>query len=128
MQTKPLEEASDQVDIDVDVQERPLGSITAGIGLSSSEDIVFNAGVSQQNFLGTGTDLSFQLNTSDISQTYAFSYTDPYWTDDGVSRSFDIYTRKFDASKITSLGDYTSDSKGLGVRFGIPYTEFDKIY
>jgi len=128
MQTKPLEEIPDQVDIDVEVQERPLGSITAGIGLSSSEDIVFNAGVSQQNFLGTGTDLSFQLNTSDISQTYAFSYTDPYWTDDGVSRSFDIYTRKFDASRITSLGDYTSDSKGLGVRFGIPYTEFDKIF
>jgi outer membrane protein insertion porin family len=128
MQTKPLEEVLDQVDIDVQVEERPLGSITAGIGLSSSEDIVFNAGVSQQNFLGTGTDLSFQLNTSDISQTYAFSYTDPYWTDDGVSRSFDIYTRKFDASKISSLGDYTSDSQGLGVRFGIPYTEFDKIF
>jgi outer membrane protein insertion porin family len=128
MSTKVLKETNDQVDIDVSVEERPLGSITAGIGLSSSEDIVFNAGVSQQNFLGTGTDLSFQLNTSDISQTYAFSYTDPYWTDDGVSRSFDIYTRKFDASKINSLGDYTSDSKGFGVRFGIPYTEFDRIY
>ena len=128
MQTKPVQETTDQVDIDVEVQERPLGSITAGVGLSSSEDIVFNAGVSQQNFLGTGTDLSFQLNTSDISQTYAFSYTDPYWTDDGVSRSFDIYTRKFDASRITSLGDYTSDSKGLGIRFGVPYTEFDKIF
>lgn len=128
MGTKIIEEATDQVDINVDVEERPLGSITAGLGLSSSEDIVFNAGVSQQNFLGTGTDLSFQLNTSDISQTYAFSYTDPYWTDDGVSRSFDIYARKFDASQITSLGDYTSDSKGLGVRFGIPYTEFDKIF
>ncbi len=128
METNTIIDSLDQVDISVQVEERPLGSITAGIGLSSSEDIVLNAGVSQQNFLGTGTDLSFQINTSDITQTYAFSYTDPYWTDDGISRSFDIYARKFDASQITSLGDYTSDSKGLGVRFGIPYTEFDRIF
>ena len=128
LNTLPVGENQDQVDIDLEVEERPLGSISAGLGFSSSENIVLTAGVSQQNFLGSGTNVSFQVNTSDISQTYAFSYTNPYWTDDGVSRTFNIYTRKFDANQISSLGDYQTDSKGIGVRFGIPFTEFDKIF
>ena len=128
MSTSQVSGTKDQVDIGIKVEERPLGSITAGVGFSSSENVVLTAGVSQQNFLGSGTNLSFQVNTSDISQTYAFSYTNPYWTDEGVSRTFDIYTRRFDANQISSLGDYKTDSKGLGVRFGIPYTEFDRIY
>ncbi len=128
LSTNQVEGTRDQVDIGIKVEERPLGSISAGLGFSSSENIVLTAGVSQQNFLGSGTNVSFQVNTSDIAQTYAFSYTNPYWTDDGVSRSFDIYTRRFDANRITSLGDYKTDSKGFGVRFGIPYTEFDRIF
>jgi outer membrane protein insertion porin family len=128
MSTSQVLGTKDQVDIGIKVEERPLGSITAGVGFSSSENIVLTAGISQQNFLGSGTNVSFQINTSDISQTYAFSYTNPYWTDEGVSRTFDIYTRRFDANQVTSLGDYKTDSKGIGVRFGIPYTEFDRIY
>ena len=128
LNTLPVGENQDQVDIDLEVEERPLGSISAGLGFSSSENIVLTAGVSQQNFLGSGTNVSFQVNTSDISQTYAFSYTNPYWTDDGVSRTFNVYTRKFDANQISSLGDYQTDSKGIGIRFGIPFTEFDKIF
>ncbi len=128
VKTLPINEAQDQVDIAVKVEERPLGSISAGLGFSSSENIVLTAGISQGNFLGSGTNVSFQVNTSDISQTYAFSYTNPYWTDDGVSRTFDVYTRKFDANQISSLGDYKLDSKGVGIRFGIPFTEFDKIF
>lgn len=128
LNTLPVGENQDQVDIDLKVEERPLGSISAGLGFSSSENIVLTAGVSQQNFLGSGTNVSLQVNTSDISQTYAFSYTNPYWTDDGVSRTFNVYTRKFDANQISSLGDYQTDSKGIGIRFGIPFTEFDKIF
>ena len=128
VQTLPINGVQDQVDIGIEVEERPLGSISAGLGFSSSENIVLTAGISQGNFLGSGTNVSFQVNTSDISQTYAFSYTNPYWTDDGVSRTFDVYTRKFDANQISSLGDYKIDSKGVGIRFGIPFTEFDKIF
>ena len=128
VKTLPINGVQDQVDIGIEVEERPLGSISAGLGFSSSENIVLTAGISQGNFLGSGTNVSFQVNTSDISQTYAFSYTNPYWTDDGVSRTFDVYTRKFDANQISSLGDYKIDSKGVGIRFGIPFTEFDKIF
>jgi outer membrane protein insertion porin family len=120
--------ASDQVDVNVKVEERPLGSLTLGVGFSSSDKLVLSGSVAQQNFLGTGTDVKFEVNTSKVSRTFAISHVDPYWTDDGVSRSFDLYTRKFNADELSTLGQYSIETAGLGMRFGVPYTEEDRIF
>jgi outer membrane protein insertion porin family len=120
--------AGDQVDVNVKVEERPLGSLTLGVGFSSSDKLVLSGSISQQNFLGTGTNVSFEVNTSKVSRTLAFTHVDPYWTDDGVSRSLDVYSRTFNADELNSLGNYRIRSNGAGVRFGIPYTEEDRIF
>ncbi|MFZ9810444.1 MAG: outer membrane protein assembly factor BamA [Burkholderiaceae bacterium] len=119
---------SDQVDVNVKVEERPLGSLTFGLGYSSSESVVLSGSISQQNFMGTGTNVSLEVNTSRVSQVFAIRHVDPYFTDDGISRSLDLYTRTFNADEIDSLADYSIVSTGLGVRFGIPYTEEDRIF
>lgn len=124
--TVPVPEANDQVDLSVVVREQPTGAVTFGIGLSSAEKIILSASVNQQNFLGTGNSVALQLNTSRLARTASVSITDPYFTDDGVSRSFDLYTRTFDASAL-NLGDYRWRTSGIGLRFGIPYTEIDRI-
>ncbi|MFZ9757724.1 MAG: outer membrane protein assembly factor BamA [Burkholderiaceae bacterium] len=126
--TEAVTGAGDQVDVNVRVEERPLGSLTFGVGFSSSDKLVLSGSISQQNFLGTGTNVSFEVNTSKVNKTFAFTHVDPYWTDDGVSRSFDLYTRTFNADEVNSLGAYTIKSTGLGLRFGIPYTEEDRIF
>jgi outer membrane protein insertion porin family len=126
--TEAVTGAGDQVDVNVKVEERPLGSLTFGVGFSSSDKLVLSGSISQQNFLGTGTNVSFEVNTSKVNKTFAFTHVDPYWTDDGVSRSFDLYTRTFNADEVNSLGAYTIKSTGLGLRFGIPYTEEDRIF
>jgi outer membrane protein insertion porin family len=97
-----------------------------GIGYSTAENIVLSAGVSQQNIFGTGNALSFQVNTGSINQTYSLSYTNPYFTDDGVSRGFDIYRRDTDVSDL-SVASYSSSTLGVGLRFGVPVTEYDTI-
>ncbi len=119
---------SDQVDVNVKVEERPLGSLTFGLGYSSSESVVLSGSISQQNFMGTGTNVSLEVNTSRVSQTFAIRHVDPYFTDDGISRSLDLYTRTFNADEIDSLADYKIVSTGFGARFGIPYTEEDRIF
>jgi outer membrane protein insertion porin family len=126
--TEAVTGAGDQVDVNVKVEERPLGSLTFGVGFSSSDKLVLSGSISQQNFLGTGTNVSFEVNTSKVNQVLAFTHVDPYWTDSGVSRSIDLYTRTFDAANVDSLGAYTIKSSGVGVRFGIPYTEEDRIF
>lgn len=118
---------TDQVDVNVRVSERATGNLTLGVGYSTAEKVILSAGIAQQNIFGTGNALSFQVNTGSINQTYALSYTNPYFTDDGVSRGFDIYRRDVDVSRL-SIGSYNTSTYGLGLRFGVPVTEFDTIH
>ena len=117
---------SDQVDVEVKVNERATGNLTFGVGYSTAESVILSAGVSQNNIFGTGNALSFQVNSGDINRVYALSYTNPYFTDNGVSRGFDIYQRDVDASSL-SVGSYNTSTTGGGIRFGVPVTEYDTV-
>ncbi len=124
--TPAVQGVSDQVDVDVKVTERATGNLTLGVGYSTAERVILSAGIAQQNIFGTGNALSFQVNTGSINQTYALSYTNPYFTDDGVSRGFDLYKRDTDVSSL-SISSYNTSTLGAGVRFGVPVTEYDTI-
>jgi outer membrane protein insertion porin family len=124
--TPAVQGTNDLVDVDVKVTERATGNLTLGIGYSTAEKVILSAGIAQQNIFGTGNALSFQVNTGSINQTYALSYTNPYFTDDGISRGFDVYRRDVDVSSL-SIGSFNTSTYGLGLRFGVPVTEFDTI-
>lgn len=126
IESHPVPEAPDQIDLEVIVTEQPTGNITLGVGFSSTDKVILSGSIVQHNFLGTGKSLALEVNTSRLSRTIILSHTDPYFTQDGISRSFDLYTRSFDADKL-GLGDYRTRASGIGLRFGIPYTEFDRI-
>ncbi len=123
---RPVPDAPDQVDLNVVVTERPTGNISLGIGVSSTEKLILSGSIAQPNFLGTGKSVALQLNTSRLSRSIVVSQTDPFFTPDGVSRSFDLYTRMFNAAEL-DLGDYRTRSTGIGLRFGLPYTEYDRV-
>ena len=125
--TPAVQGTTDQVDVEVKLTERATGNLTAGIGYSTAEKIILSAGVSQSNIFGTGNALSLQVSTGSINQVYSLSYTNPYYTDDGVSRGFDVYKRKVDASNLSAIGSYNTSTIGTGVRFGVPITEYDTV-
>ncbi len=124
--TVPVPEAPDQVDLNVNVTERSTGTFLIGVGFSSTDKLILTASVNQQNFLGTGKSIGLNMNTGRTQRQITLSSTDPYFTPDGISRSFDVFTRRFNASAL-GLGDYTIETQGLGMRFGIPYTEVDRV-
>jgi outer membrane protein insertion porin family len=126
--TVPVVAVADQVDVNFRVEERPLGAVSLGIGISSTERFIVTGSLSQQNFLGSGTNVSLQVNTSRLQRTYSLSHFDPYWTDDGISRSIDLYSRRFNPGIFLSSNNYQIFTDGLGMRFGIPYTEVDRIF
>lgn len=122
----PVPGSSDQVDIDVAVVEKNTGSLNAGAGYSSADKLVLTASISQNNVLGTGNSLALQVNTSRTAKTAVVSYTNPYFTPDGISRGIDIYRRTYDPTT-TGVGSYQLSTTGAGVRFGIPISETDSI-
>ncbi len=126
METEAVPGTTDQVDANFTVKEKPTGSLTLGAGFSSSEKLVLSGSVSQQNLFGSGKSLSVQINTGKINTVYALSYTDPYYTVDGVSRGWDVYVRDVDPTSL-SVGRYKSSSVGGGLRFGVPIAEDDSI-
>ncbi len=126
IETPPVAGTSDQVDVLVKVKEQPTGALLLGLGFSTQEKVVIQGSVSQNNVFGSGKALSIAANTSKVNTNLGVSYTDPYYTVDGVSRGFDTYLRRSDPSSL-SLGNYRTLSLGGGVRFGYPVTDVDRI-
>jgi outer membrane protein insertion porin family len=98
-----------------------------GAGLSSSEGLVFSGSVQQQNLFGSGKHVGIGFNTSKINKLYSFSYTDPFYTVDGVSRGFDMYYKDTDTSSSNTIATYATKSYGGGVRYGYPIGEDNRI-
>jgi len=127
VETPAVPGVTDQVDLNISVKEKHTGNIMVGAGFSSAEKLVLSASVQQQNLFGSGKTVGVQLNTSVINKVYSLSYTDPYYTIDGISRGFDVYKRDTDTSSLTAVGAYRSNSIGGGVRYGVPIAEDDYI-
>jgi outer membrane protein insertion porin family len=126
VETPSVPGTTDQVDVNVSVTEKPTGNILLGAGYGSTEGVIFSAGVNQANVFGSGNTLGVQVNTSRVNTVYSLSFTQPYWTIDGISRGFDIYDRHYDADAL-GLGNYKTKTLGGQLRFGIPLTEIDTV-
>jgi len=126
VETPSVPGTADQLDVNYSVTEQSSGSITAGVGYSQSSGFLFNASIQQNNFLGTGNRVAFSFDNSQVNTVYSFSYVDPYWTIDGISRGFGAYIRETDASQ-ANITDYSTNTRGMDVNFGIPINEYDSI-
>jgi outer membrane protein insertion porin family len=117
----------DQVDLNLVVVEKPTGSLQIGAGFSSAEKFAISFGVRQENAFGSGNYLGVEVNTSKFNRAVVINSVDPYFTKDGVSRTFDLYHR---AQKPYNQqgGNYQLKTTGGGIRFGVPFTEYDMVY
>jgi outer membrane protein insertion porin family len=127
IETPAVPGTSDQVDVNVTVTERNTGTLNFGLGYSAAEKLTLQASISQANVLGTGNLLAFQINSGSVNKIYSFSYVNPYWTPEGVSRGFDVFRRDVDTSSLQGVAAYHTYSTGAGVRFGIPVSEYNTV-
>lgn len=126
VETPAVPGATDQVDVDYSVVEQPSGSISLGVGYSQTSGIILNGSISQDNFLGTGRRVSVSVNNSDVSSVYSFSYNNPYYTVDGISRGFGAFYRSTDANE-ANVSDYSTDTYGANISYGFPINEYNSF-
>jgi outer membrane protein insertion porin family len=124
IETRRVPGQEDQIDLDISVTERLSGSFTIGVGYAQSEGVLFNLGLSQDNFFGTGNRVSIAFNNSSVNRVYSLSYLNPYYTMNGVSRGFNIFYRETDAAE-ADIARYATNRFGGNVSYGIPLTEYD---
>jgi len=116
----------DQVDINVTVQERSTGSFMFGVGYAGADGVLLQAEINRENLFGSGRELKFKVNQSSIEQVYEVSYTNPYFTKEGISLGYFVEYENIDTAETTSA-DYESNSSVFGVRTKIPVTEFNSL-
>lgn len=116
----------DMIDVRFTVEEQSSGSIGASIGYAQDAGLILGANLQQNNFLGTGKQVGIGLNSSKYQDFYSFSYVDPYFTEDGVSRGFSVFYRSTNLDEI-NIASYTTDTIGTSVSFGYPISETQRI-
>jgi len=124
--TTPVPDSADQIDVNFTVEEKPTGAVLLGAGYSTVDKVVLSGSVSQANVFGSGKFLGATLNTGKVNRNISLSYLNPYFTVDGVSGGFDVYDRKIDASSL-AIGAYKTTTVGGAFRFGYPLSEFDSV-
>lgn len=118
----------DQVDVNVKVEEKPTGAISIGAGFSSTEKLILTAGINQENAFGTGTSIGLNFSLGKINQFLALSQFDPYFTEDGISRFTDFFYRSNKPLYYVGDPNYQIKSAGTNLKFGVPYTEVDRVF
>jgi len=125
--TQEVPATTDQVDLTVNVVEKPTGSVSLGAGFSSTEKVALSFGIRQENAFGSGNYLATEVNTSRYNRTIVISTTDPYFTPEGISRTIDVFHRTT-RPYLGDLNAYSLVSSGAGTRFGVPFSEIDTVY
>jgi outer membrane protein insertion porin family len=125
--TQEVPATTDQVDLTINVVEKPTGSVSLGAGFSSTEKVALSFGIRQENAFGSGNYLATEVNTSRYNRTIVVSTTDPYYTQDGISRTIDVFHRTT-RPYLGDLNAYSLVSSGAGMRFGVPFSEIDTVY
>lgn len=123
IETPPVPGSPDQVDVNINVEERSTGSVLIGIGYSDADGVLLQGQVTQSNLFGTGREVSFIADNSTVTERMQLRYLNPYYTINGISRGFTLFQRKIDAEEADTAA-YVTDTLGAGMDFGFPLSEF----
>ena len=126
VETNEVPGSDDLIDVDFAVEEQSFGSIGGSLGYAQDAGLILGLNLQQNNFLGTGRRVGISLNSSRYQDVISFNYTNPYFTEDGVSRGFGVFYRKTDLSKI-NVASYTTDTWGGSMNFGYPISETQRL-
>ena len=126
VETPQVPGKDDQIDVNFTVEEQPSGSISGTLAYSQGYGLIIGGNYQQTNLQGSGNSLNVGLSLSNFQKSLNFNYFDPYFTMDGISRGFNVFLRRLDYDA-RNIARYSTDSAGLGVNFGLPISETQRI-
>lgn len=124
IETVPVADTLDQVDVNYSVTEKSSGNLSVGAGYSQTQGLIFNANVVQDNVFGSGKRVSLSFNNSQALTRYSFGYYNPYFTVDGVGLGFDLGHSARDEEE-NNISNFSTNVINAGFNFKIPLNEFD---
>ncbi|MCS5644193.1 MAG: outer membrane protein assembly factor BamA, partial [Dehalococcoidia bacterium] len=126
VETPSVPGTEDQIDVNFTVEEQPSGSISATVGFAENTGLILGLQYQESNVFGTGNSINIGVNRSDFQEALNFSFFDPYYTVDGVSRGYSFFFRKSDFGEF-NIASFSTDSYGVSMTFGYPISEISRI-
>ena len=125
VETVPVPDTEDQIDVLYSVEEETTGSIGGNVGYSDF-GLMLGFNLQEQNFMGSGNTVGIGISKNVYSESYNISFLDPFATKDAVSMGYNIYFRETDYGEF-NVANYLSNSNGFGVQFGYPLSDTQRI-
>ncbi|MCT4643124.1 MAG: outer membrane protein assembly factor BamA [Bacteriovoracaceae bacterium] len=113
----------DILDVEISIKERQTGQISVGAGYSTATKEFFQASIAQNNFMGKGQNLNFNVNHSKQQKSYNLGFTEPYFLDTLWTAGGDIYSN---SNGLTT--SFSSKKYGADVRVGYPIFEYTRAF
>ena len=126
VETPQVPGKDDQIDVNFTVEEQPSGSISGTLAYSQGYGLIIGGNYQQSNLQGSGNSLNVGLSLSQFQKSVNFNYFDPYFTMDGISRGYNVFLRRLDYDA-RNIARYSTDAAGVGVNFGLPISETQRI-
>lgn len=126
VETPSVPGVEDQIDVNYSVEEQPSGSISATLGFAQDTGLLLGLNYQEKNVFGTGNSVNLGANHNRFQTSYSFSFFDPYYTVDGVSRGYSVFFRSSDFDE-RNIARFSTDSYGGSVNFGYPISEVSRI-
>ena len=124
--TQPVPGTEDLVDVSFDITERPPGSVQLGVGFSGSQGFLVTGNVTHSNFFGTGNRVAASVESNEFSRSISGSWTDPYATEDGISRTIALSYRESEQVIRFSSG-FDTNTGQASLTYGFPISEFSSV-
>jgi outer membrane protein insertion porin family len=112
--------ASDRVVLDVELAEQSTGEFNIAGGYSTTDGLLAEVKVGENNFLGTGQTVKASVSYGQYAQNADLSASEPYFLGTRVAAGVDFFAKQTDASTYQSYGSY---SYGATLSLGLPINE-----
>jgi outer membrane protein insertion porin family len=121
--TRPVPGTDDLVDVQFKVKERAPGSVQFGVGYSGAQGFLITGQVTHTNFLGTGNRINASVENNTVTRSINLGWTDPYFTEDGISQTVSLSYRESE-SVIRYSSGFNSNILGANLIYGLPLSEY----
>ncbi len=113
---------ANMMNLDVKVDEQPTGELSGGLGWSTINGFMVDAGITENNFMGRGQIVQIKGSIAQYQRQALFSFTEPFLFNRELSGGFDISYTQYKYSKLGGYG-YDRDSFTVSGRLGWRLTD-----
>lgn len=117
--------ASDKMDLKIEVEDKPTGSLMFSAGYSSTDGIIGSITMNERNLAGKGYDLYGSAQVSQRSRDFHLGFADPYFMNKPLIAGIDLFhsSRKYNTKGEGQTG-YQQTKTGATPSIGYDITEF----